>query len=84
LSVPRIATLATAAVTRVNHVLETASSPDFFSSLLRNKNPQKLHRATRSLHKLRDMSAFNFSTKMAEERWFCECEYLEDFSKMNL
>ena len=51
---------------------------------LRNKNPQKLHRATRSLHKLRDMSAFNFSTKMAEERWFCECEYLEDFSKMNL
>jgi hypothetical protein len=34
LSVPRIATLATAAVTRVNHVLETASSPDFFSSLL--------------------------------------------------
>jgi biotin synthase-like enzyme len=34
LSVPRIATLAAAAVTRVNHVLETASSPDFFSSLL--------------------------------------------------
>jgi hypothetical protein len=35
LSVPRIATLAAAAVTRVNHVLETASSPDFFSSLLK-------------------------------------------------
>jgi S1-C subfamily serine protease len=34
LSVPRIATLAAAAVARVNHVLKTASSPDFFSSLL--------------------------------------------------
>ena len=34
--------------------------------------------------KPRNMSAFNFSTKMAEERCICECEYLEDFSKMNL
>jgi hypothetical protein len=32
-------TLAAAAVTRVNHVLETASSPDFFSSLLRKRHP---------------------------------------------
>jgi hypothetical protein len=56
LSVPRIATLAAAAVTRVNHVLETASSPDFFSSLLISRQISLVQASARRVKKRSEKS----------------------------